>query len=236
MGGRMSKLDKAVAAVERRGILLVFPVANRPEPRSLWSELHPRTVMRWEWDQDGDPKVHDLWHLRAALARSRRVVYGKWWKNRATFFSRAVFRAMLGDLLAHGDLIEGLGANARRLLDLLEDDSPQSTKALRRASGLADPPFQSALKTLWSRLLIVGVGEVDDGSFPSLAVGATRLLFEDEWNAASAGVSAADREALAAALAGSAPFARELDRVRATLTAAETYPDVIYGPLERRRA
>jgi hypothetical protein len=34
------------------------------------------------------------------------------------------------------------------------------------------------MKELWSRLLIVGFGEVDEGAFPSLAVGATRLLFE----------------------------------------------------------
>jgi hypothetical protein len=231
----MNKLDKAVAAVERRGILLVFPIANRPEPRSLWSELHPRTVMRWEWDEGGDPRVRALWHLREELARSRRVVYSKWFKNRATLFSRPVFRAILGDLLGRGDLVEDLGRDARMLLDLLEDDSPQSTKALRRASGLPDNRFQAQLKALWSRLLIVGVGEVDDGSFPSLAVGATHLLFEDEWSAASRGVSEGDRAALAEALEGSKAFAKELSRLHETIGSEAPMADVIHGPLESRR-
>jgi hypothetical protein len=231
----MSKgLEKAIAAVERRGILLVFPIANRPEPPSLWSELHPKTVMRWEWDEGGDPRVHALWHLREELARSRRVVYSKWFKNRATLFSKPVFRALLGDLRGRGDLVADLGREARGLLDILEDDSPQSTKALRRASGLPDNRFQAQLKALWSRLLIVGVGEVDDGSFPSLAVGATHLLFEEEWNAASRGVTAKDREALGAALGGSKAFARELERVRATIVPEAPLEDVLYGPLERR--
>ncbi|UQA60318.1 hypothetical protein [Polyangium aurulentum] len=232
----MSKaLEKAIAAVERRGILLVFPIANRPEPRSLWSELHPRTVMRWQWDENGNPKVHALWHLREELARSRRVVYSKWFKNRATLFSKPVFRAMLGELLGRGDLVADLGREARMLLDILEDDSPQSTKALRRASGLPDNRFQAQLKALWSRHLIVGVGEVDDGSFPSLAVGATHLLFEEDWNAASRGVSEADRAALSAALEGSKAFAKEHARVRDTIQPEAPMADVIYGPLEPRR-
>jgi hypothetical protein len=34
---------------------------------------------------------------------------------------------------------------------------------------------------LFFRLLIVGLGEVEDGAFPSLAVGATTLLYDDLW-------------------------------------------------------
>ena len=44
--------------------------------------------------------------------------------------------------------------------------------------------YQRALKELWTRLLIVAYGEVDEGAFPSLAIGATRLIFEDLWNEA----------------------------------------------------
>ena len=45
--------------------------------------------------------------------------------------------------------------------------------------------YNRALKELWSRLLIVAYGEVDDGAFPSLAVGSTKVLFEDLWRKAS---------------------------------------------------
>jgi hypothetical protein len=41
--------------------------------------------------------------------------------------------------------------------------------------------YNKSTKVLWERLLIVGFGEVDDGAFPSLAVGSTENLFEDLW-------------------------------------------------------
>ena len=41
---------------------------------------------------------------------------------------------------------------------------------------LITPKFQ--------KYLMVGYGEVDDGAFTSLAVGATKNLYEDLWNSA----------------------------------------------------
>jgi hypothetical protein len=41
------------------------------------------------------------------------------------------------------------------------------------------------MKDLFGRLLIVGFGEVEDGAFPSLAVGATQHIYEDLWIEAS---------------------------------------------------
>src|SRR4051812_17327021 len=93
--GSGSPHQKAVAAIERSGVLLVYPIQNRPDPPSLWTALHPRTAMRWEWDESGDDRVADLWHLRERLSRSGEVVYAKWFQGRATFFSREVFTAFL---------------------------------------------------------------------------------------------------------------------------------------------
>ena len=74
---------------------------------------------------------------------------------------------------------------ASLVLELLEDNSPQLTKELRASADFQgranEPVFTKALKERWSRLLIVGVGEVDDGVFPSLAMSATRHAFEDLW-------------------------------------------------------
>ncbi|HEU4534499.1 MAG TPA: hypothetical protein VFS00_10290, partial [Polyangiaceae bacterium] len=176
-------LSAAIDAIDRRGILLLYPLENRPDPPSLWGVLHPRAAMRWAWDESGDDRVVALWHLRAALATDRRVAYAKWFRGRATFFSLPVFRATLAAARAAAPPPRGLSAEARTLLELLEESSPQSTRVLRRAAGLEgkmlERPFARALDELWSRLLIVGAGEVDDGAFPSLAVGATRLLYED---------------------------------------------------------
>lgn len=174
----------AIQAIDRRGALLVFPLDNRADPPSIWSELHPRTAMRWEWDESGDDRVAKLWHLRTQLSTSNRVVYTKWFRGRATFFSREAFKALHRLLATEA----GLSQDARAILDALDNDSPLSTKELKRATGLVGKPLEAdynrALKELWSRTLIVGYGEVDDGAFPSLAMGTTRALFEDLRNEA----------------------------------------------------
>jgi hypothetical protein len=211
-------VSAAVSAVERHGILLLFPVANRPDPPSLWGALHPGAEMRWAWDETGDERVVALWHVRGRLAADRRVVYSKWFRGRATFFSRAVFRAMLAAVRAHGPPERGLSPEARALLGLLEENSPRSTRALRRDAALEgkmlERAYARALDELWSRLLAVGAGEVDDGSFPSLAVGATRLIHEDLWRA-PAGDD--DAERLGRALDASRPLRRAFDAKLAAL-------------------
>ena len=49
---------------------------------------------------------------------------------------------------------------------------------------LHEAEYSRATKELFTRLWIVGFGEVDDGAFPSLAVGATELIFDDLWRQA----------------------------------------------------
>ena len=219
-------LARAIALVERHGILLVFPLANRAEPKSLWSVLHPRTPMRWEWDETGDGRVVALWHARRELAESRAVVYSKWFRGRATLFAMDVFRAILVSLAVDAPLTAGLSPDARALLEILEDDSPQSTKTLKRTAGMQgramEAAYTRALKELWSRLLVVGAGEEEDGAFPSLSIGATRLLFEDLWTeaeqAARGGApSSEDAARLDRTLLDAPSFRRELEKVRASM-------------------
>src|SRR3954464_10907107 len=85
----------AIKKINSRGALLVFPVNNKKEPASLWSEFYPRKKMRWEWDDNGDDSVAQLWHLMKKLSDSREVVYSKWFQGRATFFSLELFSALL---------------------------------------------------------------------------------------------------------------------------------------------
>ena len=182
-------LSTAVRHIKRMGILLVFPHANKKEPASLWHEFFPKTPMRWEWDASGDNRVSDLWHLRERLSVSRQVVYSKWFRGKATMLSIPAFTALLKTMNSDLETIRGLGFQAREILDLLEEDSPLSTKQLKKMSGLqgraSEALYQRALKELWERGLIVAFGEVDEGAFPSIAVGATRILFEEVWAAAT---------------------------------------------------
>jgi hypothetical protein len=218
---RASPFQAAVAAIDRHGALLVYPIENRPEPASLWRVLHPRTPMRWEWDEGADARVAELWQLRERLARSRKVVYSKWFRGRATFFSHELFVAMLAVYRATGRITRELEPDARELLSVLESDSPLSTKQLRIASGLTGKPFEASyrrgLEQLFQRMLIVGFGEVDDGAFPSLAIGATRALFEELWDEAGTLDHAAASRTIARYLRDGSAFAKYHRKVLAAL-------------------
>jgi hypothetical protein len=173
----------AAKKVDAKGALLVFPVNNRKDIPSLWNEFYPRSKMNWEWDESGDSRLSDLWHLREKLSVSRQVVYCKWFRGRATLLSQEVFVALIKTLNPNLPKITGLSFTARELLDLLTEDSPISTKELKRLCDLRgrerEAQYQRAMKELWSRGLIVAFGEVDEGAFPSLAIGATEMIFED---------------------------------------------------------
>jgi hypothetical protein len=180
----------AVSKINKAGALLVFPINNRPEPKSLWSEFFPKSKMRWEWDSGGDNRVSSLWMLMKRLSDSREVVYSKWYQGRATFFSKELFTSMLSIWIHSGRQSHLSSRQATDLLEVLESDSPLSTKALKRMTDLQgkdnESRYNRGLKELFTRLLAVAYGEVDDGAFPSLAVGATKSLYEELWKDAKA--------------------------------------------------
>ena len=175
----------AVTKINQNGALLVFPINNQKQPASLWSAFFPRTKMSWEWDETGDNRVGELWGLMKKLSDSRQVIYSKWYQGRATFFSRELFTALLCLSQRHFTSTDEISRTARDLLECLESDSPLSTKQLKKLSELRgkenERHYNRGMKQLFSKFLIVAFGEVDDGAFPSLAVGATRHLYEDLW-------------------------------------------------------
>jgi hypothetical protein len=176
---------RAINLIDSKGILLVFPKNNQKDPASLWSQFFPKSKMKWEWDDDGDDRVAQMWGLMKSLSSRTEVVYSKWYQGRATFFSREVFAALLAfrNKLELQKNLKPLSPEAREILSLLEDNSPLSTKVIKKEVALQGKRLESvyakAMKELFCRLDIVAFGEVDDGAFPSLAIGATSLLFED---------------------------------------------------------
>jgi hypothetical protein len=209
------KLARGVSIINRLGICLVYPIDNKPEFPSLWSEIYPKSPMRWAWDEDADPRVAEIWHLRGALAESSDVAYAKWFRGRATFFSLPVFHALLGRIATAGDVFSGLPHESAEIMERLREVSPRSSKEIRNEVGLRGKQFESlfthAMKALWTRLLVVGTGEIPDGAFPSLAVAATEMMFEDTWNARTQVPRDANAK-LDEALARTPAFAKELTK------------------------
>lgn len=173
-------VTKLIAATEKHGWLLVFPLPKKKRPLSLWHILYPRSEMRWEWDAGGDNRVAALWHMRRELAESGKVIYAKYYRGRATVFSKTYFQNLW---VATKPARAEFHGEAREILELLETDSPLSTKQIRRAVDLTgkenEKRYHAAMKQLWMSHAIVGVGEIDDGAFPSLAHAATHVVFED---------------------------------------------------------
>lgn len=213
----MTIRKKALAAIEKEGILLVYPIQNSKEPDSLWHQLFPRSKMRWEWDANGDHKVSDLWILKEELSRSGKVVYTKWYQNRATFFSREVFVNMMAYLRSE----KPLSSESKTILEALEMDSPLSTKQIKEVSEMQgrymESTYNRAMKTLWQRLLIVAWGEVEDSSFPSLAVGASKNLFEDLWDESVTISQEAAEKYLRGRLAANNKFWKFAEKIQKTL-------------------
>lgn len=188
MTARLAKrleLSSAVASIRKHGTLLVFPINNREQPHSLWFEFFPARRMVWDWNEDSDHRVGDMWQMMKQLSDCRDVVYSKWYQGRATFFSREVFSAMISIRRAHLTARHELSEPARVLFEVLENNSPLSTRQLKEFADLQgrsnETEYNRGMRELFTRLLIVGFGEVDDGAFPSLAVGATELIYEDLW-------------------------------------------------------
>ena len=180
----------AISKINAHGALLVFPLNNNKEPKSLWSEFFPKSKLRLEWDEGADNRVSNLWYLMKKLSDCRQVVYSKWYQGRATFFSRELFVALLSLAQKEVHTEVRLSRPAKEILDTLESDSPLSTKQLKKMTELQGKDNQAtynrAMKELFSKFYIVAYGEVDDGAFPSLAIGATSVLYEDLWNEATA--------------------------------------------------
>ncbi len=212
----VSERKKAIDAVNKLGATLVFPLDNRPDPPSLWSVLHPRSKMRWAWDNGADNRVAQLWLLREEMSRRDEVVYGKWFRGRATFFSRKTFTALLAAFETPRRAARTPDANT--VYRSLDETSPQSTKELKRSTELAGKFFATtydkALKSLWEEGRIVGRGEKDDGAFPSLLVGATPASFEELWSEAAKHDRSWGEAQLRKQLPGESPFLKFYEALR----------------------
>lgn len=203
----------------------MFPIKGKEGVPSLWSCFYPRSQMRWEWDEDGDDRVARLWHLRARLAESRQVVYSKWYQGRASVFKKALLPHLLvvSNSIEDGAVFENdvlnISRGALQCLSVLEESSPRSTRELKAELGLVgssnESQFQKITKELFARFLIVGVGEIEDSSFPSLAYASTKLVFDRAWAQATTLAYSAALRKVSDSFGEDSAFFKQLRRHRA---------------------
>ncbi len=205
---------EAIRSINKHGVCLVYPLKGKDPLPSLWSDFFPRSNMDWAWDEEADERVNDLWILMKELSTSRKVVYSKWFRDRGTFFSQDIFVAYLAYLRQYGQLQHNLFPEARLVFQALSENSPLSTKELKKATELEGAFFKStyskALRVLYRRGLIVSYGEQYDGVFPSACMGATSLIFEELWKKSQQNPSVEPIERL---IKAHPAFARQVQRV-----------------------
>jgi len=208
---------RAIEEIESRGITLVFPAKKSSEVSSLWKTFHPRTPLRWEWSEDGDDKVFKMWQLMKELSDCEQVIYSKWFQGRATFFSRPLFSALLRFSQDCSEAFKNQPEGVKSLMECLEEDSPLSTKELKARSGLRGKSFAAvynrSMKWCFLRFLTVGYGEVEDGAFPSLLIGSTKLIYEDLVHQASEMSKEESLEIINRYMPTGSPFRKQLERV-----------------------
>ena len=154
-----SRFERAIEFIDQQGILLVFPVKNQKDADSLWARFHPRTPLRWEWTDDGDDKVFQMWHLMKELSDCEQVVYSKWYQGRATYFSRELFQALYFLTMQNSELFESPPDAYEDLMEVLTESSPLSTKELKKHTDLRGKDcaaiYNRGMKWAFTRFLIV---------------------------------------------------------------------------------
>jgi hypothetical protein len=181
MAASKATVENAIREVERLGCVAVFPEKSSKKSSivSLWELFYPRSPMKWEWDESADNRVVKLWWLKNEVARTQKVLYGRFFSNRPVFVSPSEAQKILKSL--H---LRPLSPLAREILARLEDNSPQTKRMLgRELRGDGWEPtradFERALLDLQKSFQIVSLGdsEREKGPMPSSEYAAFGLIF-----------------------------------------------------------
>jgi hypothetical protein len=147
--------------------------ANRSELPCLWHAAAGERNPDYPLHVQNDPYISLVWVAKDQLAAEKKVYYGKALKKRPTFISLKYFPyfyRLITDQRGDHYLADynrgGLSRDARRILDVLNEQSPQITADLKAAAAMANPDkrsaFDAAMAELQSRFYVVKIGEFYD--------------------------------------------------------------------------
>jgi hypothetical protein len=168
---QIKTINRASAFIEDVGFALLFPKPGVALP-SLWD------VVRDDPRGDGwGADLARLWAWKDELPSRRLAWYGRFLLGQPSLLTPGLLADLYPDRPA-----QGLGDDARRVLDILWVDGPQPTAVLRTAAGMAGKKgsarFTRAVTQLGRALLVTHHGVEDTGSgWPSVVLDLTERVF-----------------------------------------------------------
>jgi hypothetical protein len=171
-GARLQNLNEAVAFVEARGFVTLWPIQSVDLP-SLWTAVAGDRPVASEHDDPG----HITWGWKDEMLDQRKWYYGKLLRGKATIVSLDVipYFYALSDRVAEEDDYRlayqdgNLTYEAYRVAEALLQNGPQHTIQLRRLAHLSASQsksrFNKALTDLQRGLWVVPIGIAKAGAW-----------------------------------------------------------------------
>ncbi len=169
---RITSIAESERFVNRNGLVFAFKARNSELP-CLWHAACGRRQPVMPEHTHHDPGISLVWRAKDELPANKKIYYGKALKKTPTMISLALFPAFYAakgyggraDYIALGD--EGkLTRLARKIMGILEDSPPLTTRELKLATGHDTPAlryeFDRAVAELQDHLLLVKIAESYD--------------------------------------------------------------------------
>lgn len=168
---RVTSVDEALEFINEVGLCFAF-ASRRSELPCLWHAVRGQRNPQMPEHIQHDWSIGLVWEAKDVLAAEKKIYYGKALRFRPTMVSLTLFpsfyraRGLRGEAEEYIDHYRRgqLSPGAKRIMDALVRRSPQITRELRSASGLARPgqrsEFDRAMAELQMKLLVVKVAEL----------------------------------------------------------------------------
>lgn len=166
---RVETIEEALDFVNQNGLVFAFK-SKRSELPCLWHAACGERDPVMPLHTHHDPPIGLVWRAKDELPVRKKIYYGKALKKTPTMISLSLFSAFyatkgyrtIEDLYSPFKR-SNMSLSARRIMDVIVDSPPITTKDLKVASGHAASDrryqFDRAMAELQERLLVVKIAE-----------------------------------------------------------------------------
>ena len=176
---RIGSIERAAAFIDDVGFALLFPKRGLAAP-SLWEAVsdRPLEALPSDWGLD----IQRMWGWKDELPERRLAWYGRFLFGRPSFLSLEMLRLLYPRAGRPDDFRDAdLGADARRVAEVLLSSGPTASAILRQATGLEGKPrgarYTKAVTELGRALVVTHAGTEDLGNWPSAVLDLTARRF-----------------------------------------------------------